>query len=111
MAHVTGVASLARLDEIDRRSIDAIVRALTPEAIPIQCQHYVPAPGQVQLRMNVNVVCRTDQRRFTKICTTRKERVECLKISVVRIVIAARDVRLQAEPWLERGVFKGETNI
>src|SRR5713226_9736789 len=60
--------------------------------------------------MNINVVRRTNQRRFTEVCATGKQRVECLEISIVRIVAAA-DVRFQTEPWFERCVFKSEAQI
>src|SRR5712691_8687330 len=61
--------------------------------------------------MNVNVVRRTDQRWFAEICATRKERVEGLEVSVVRIVIAAGDVCFQAESWFEQSICKGEPDI
>src|SRR3989442_14101777 len=61
--------------------------------------------------MNINVVRRTNQRRFTEVCATRKQRVECLEINIVRIIVAAGDVRLQTESWFERGVLKRETDI
>ena len=38
VANVTGVTGIARLDQIDRRPINAIVRVFTPKTIPVQGQ-------------------------------------------------------------------------
>src|SRR5207249_4037462 len=52
-----------------------------------------------------------DECRLTKVCTARKERIKSLQVRIVWIVVAARDIRLQAKPWLERSVLKCETDI
>src|SRR5713101_7513750 len=61
--------------------------------------------------MNVNVVRRANESRFTKVCATRKQRVEGLELPVVWIVIAAGDVCFQAESWFEQSICKGEPDI
>ncbi len=61
--------------------------------------------------MNVNVVRRANERRFTKVCATRKQRVEGLEVPVARIVIAAGDVCFQAESWFEQSICKSEPDI
>src|SRR5437867_11284432 len=80
VAHVTGAAGFSGLNDIDRRSVDAVVGAFAPEPVPIPGQGELPEQGQFQLRMNVNVVCRTDQRRFAKVRAARKQRAKGLAI-------------------------------
>src|SRR5216117_714332 len=61
--------------------------------------------------MNINVIGRTDQSWFAKIGASGKKRVESLEVGVVRVVIAAGNVRFESEPGFERSIFKCEPNI
>ena len=56
------------MDEVDRRAVNAVMGAFAPKPIPIRGKGQVPEQGQVELRMDVNVVCGTDEGRFAKIC-------------------------------------------
>src|SRR5438034_9891631 len=61
--------------------------------------------------MNINVIGRTDQSWFAKIGASGKKRVESLEVGVVRVVIAAGNVRFETESGFERSIFKCEPNI
>src|SRR6185436_12234278 len=94
ITHVSRVARLSGLNEVHCWTVEAITRARSPEAVPIDGQDKVWAQRQVQLWVNVNVVCWANQRRLTEICAAREQRIEGLEVGVVRIVVAARNVRL-----------------
>src|SRR5437773_4597746 len=61
--------------------------------------------------MNVDVVGGTDQGRFAKVCAAREKRVEGLEVRVVRVVIAARHICFQAEPWFEQEICECKTHV
>src|SRR6266513_239927 len=61
--------------------------------------------------MNINVIGRTDQSWFAKIGASGKKRVESLEVGIVRVVIAAGNVRFESESGFERRIFKCEPNI
>ena len=60
MTDISSIGRLASLDQIDCRAVNAVVGVFAPETVPGQSQDQVPADGQVELRMNINVIRRAD---------------------------------------------------
>jgi len=92
VAHAAGIAGFPGLNQINRRPVNAVVDVLPPEAIPIEGQSQVFEQGQIELGMEVDVIRGADQGGLAKVSAAGKQRVEGLKIGVLRVVVAAGGV-------------------
>src|SRR5262245_23543407 len=61
--------------------------------------------------MNIDVIGRADQGRFTEIRATGKQGIESLQVGMVWIFVTTGDVRFQPKPWFEGSFFERETHL
>src|ERR1051325_5240577 len=61
--------------------------------------------------MNINVIRRADQSRFTEICAAWEQCIKRLKPVVVRIIVATGYVALQAHSGFKKGALESESNF
>src|SRR5437870_4853130 len=110
MANEPSVA-INRADDISAVVVDSIAVAIAPENVPVGRQFDVLSNVQIERRMNVIEVGGADERDFAEIRAAREQRIERAEVAVVRIVVAADDIRAQSKPRHAEDIGEGVAGI
>src|SRR5262249_11353325 len=86
----------------DRRSIDAVAGALPPEEIPVCSDGQDGRWLQGYARVQVDEIGRTNEGGLAEVAAAGKKGIERLQPGGGGIAIAARDIGLESDPWLEQ---------
>src|SRR5688572_30804188 len=87
-------------------AVNRVARAFSPKEVPVERKFEALDWLQLQRGMQVDVIGRADQSCFAEIRAARKQGIECFQVAVVRISIAAREVRFETEPRFPWSRFK-----
>jgi hypothetical protein len=91
---ITRTARKSRADQVDGRSINAIVQALPPKENPVGGYGHVLCQMNIERGMEIDKVGRTNQGDLPEIGPFREEGIESLEIGPMRVKITAGDISL-----------------
>src|SRR5437899_2982086 len=110
-SNVTIPSEFAGAFEIDRYTIEAVLRALSPKKVYGWRQSDLFRQVQVRARMQVHEVHRTQETFFPEVRSFREQRIETLKVRISRVLVAARHISPETETRLPGCVPKRVTGV